>query len=183
MLICPVCGQENSSNALTCVRCFTAFPRSGVAFGNTAPLEAKPVGPKLYVPRRTGDLAPNSVALYVGDSDQPLVLEVLRQVILGRHDARSGSQPRVDLTPYGAYEKGVSRLHVALRRSGGGELMVEDLASTNGTSINDTPTEPYMPRPIKSGDHVKLSKLDIEVRFRTTHSAEEKVSPDKSPIP
>jgi hypothetical protein len=162
MPACPVCGYENDLNAFRCARCASPLARDKRTTDSTIPITDKIVPAKRHFPRQVGPLGAASIALYVDDTDEPLILEVVRQAILGRHEANSRSQPRVDLTPYRAYEKGVSRLHAIIRRTDNG-LMVEDLASTNGTWLNDAALEPYIGKPLKSGDRLRLGKLVIEI--------------------
>jgi FHA domain len=162
MPTCPACGYNNDANAINCARCSHLLSKTKTVTDSTIPIVDKIVPAKRLYPRQIATLGAASVALYVDDTEEPLILEVVRQAILGRHEANSRSQPRVDLTPYRAYEKGVSRLHAIIRRGDTG-LMVEDLASTNGTWLNDSALEPYIGKPLKSGDRLRLGKLIIEI--------------------
>jgi len=164
MPACPTCGYENAPNAVTCAKCSTLLSKPERETERTIEFSANIVTAKRYAPRQTGAISGTSIALYIEDAQEPFVLEVVRQAILGRYEANSRSQPRIDLTPYRAYDKGVSRLHAIIRRTENG-LMVEDLASTNGTWLNDSPLDPYIPRSLNSGDRVRRSKLEIEIRF------------------
>jgi len=103
----------------------------------------------------------HAVALYAGSETEPLIVVVARQLILGRitlHD----SKERVDLTPFGAVEGGVSRQHAVLNRVHG-QLMVEDMGSSNGTRLNGELLQPYRPAQITSGARLRLGELDIEI--------------------
>lgn len=122
--------------------------------------------PKPARTRQTGMLGANSISLFVGESDEPLILEVTNQAILGRYVPNSSTQPRVDLTPYGAVEKGVSRMHAVIRRTDTG-LTIQDLSSSNGTWLNNVKLQPYTPSPLKSGDRLLLSQIVIEVIFHS----------------
>jgi hypothetical protein len=164
MPACPTCGHMNAPNTLVCAKCSTVLPRPERDVDKTIEVSATIFTPKQYPPRQTAPISGTSIALYIEDAQEPFVLEVVRQAILGRYEANSRSQPRIDLTPYRAYDKGVSRLHAIIRRTENG-LMIEDLASTNGTWLNDTPLDPYMPRSVNSGDRIRLSKLELEIRF------------------
>ncbi len=164
MPACPACGHENPVNALTCARCSALLSRPEREAEKTIEFSENIIGAKRHAPRSTATIGGTSIALYIEESQEPLVLEVVRQAILGRYEANNRSQPRIDLTPYRAYDKGVSRLHAIIRRTENG-LMVEDLASTNGTWLNESPLDPYIPRRLTSGDRLRLSKLEIEVRF------------------
>jgi hypothetical protein len=114
--------------------------------------------------RRVASLRSNSIALFVDNSDEPLILEVTNQAVLGRYVPNSPAQPRVDLAPYGALEKGVSRVHAVIRRTENG-LTVQDLSSSNGSWLNGVKLEPHAPAALKSGDRLLLSRIMIEVVF------------------
>ncbi len=92
-----------------------------------------------------------------------------KTLVLGRADHKSDhkSTPDVDLTPYGALDRGVSRGHARLHIEDD-KLYVTDLASTNGTFIGGEKLEPYMPRLIGKGDELVLGRLGIQVLFRVT---------------
>ncbi len=53
---------------------------------------------------------------------------------------------------------GVSRIHATIRRTETG-LVLEDLASTNGTWPDGVQVERYTLVPLKLGDHVTLGRL------------------------
>ncbi len=170
MPICPVCGHDNTYGVLICVRCFTLLTTSvsdpeapdtlATTIGNV-PDELRAVR---RVTRRFTPLVPNTIAIYVEESDTPLVIEVKDQILLGRYTVGGPSQPHVDLSPYGAYTKGVSRLHAVIRREAG-SLFVEDLGSTNGSWLNNTRLIPFSARTLQAGDLVQLSQLQLTVYF------------------
>jgi len=94
------------------------------------------------------------------------VLEVpmTKPIRLGRVDPKKGIYPDVDLTEDLALEYGVSREHACIfRRSDSVE--VEDLASTNGTTLNGRRLAPYAPVALQDGDQLQLGRLLIEVSF------------------
>jgi pSer/pThr/pTyr-binding forkhead associated (FHA) protein len=85
-------------------------------------------------------------------------------VVLGREDAPSNSFPDIDLTPYGAEEGGVSRLHARLILSGN-DWAIEDLESTNFTFVNRKRIAPKTPTPLNDGDEIRLGRVGL--RFKT----------------
>ena len=87
-------------------------------------------------------------------------------VILGRADP--GARPRsdvVNLTPYGALDRGVSRAHAKLHLKEN-HLYVIDLDSTNGTYLAGKRLEPNEPTLLRKGDELLLGRLAIQVLFR-----------------
>jgi pSer/pThr/pTyr-binding forkhead associated (FHA) protein len=85
--------------------------------------------------------------------------------LLGREDEPSNSFPDVDLTPYGAEEGGVSRLHAKLTQNGD-QWMIEDLESTNFTHLNGKRLAPKTPTPLNDGAEIRLGR--VALRFITS---------------
>ena len=92
-----------------------------------------------------------------------------KPVRLGRIDPAQDIYPEVDLTLDQGYEHGVSREHACIFRRGCA-IEVEDLASTNGTLLNGERLSPYLPVPLKDGDHLQLGKLLIRVSLEAKYS-------------
>jgi hypothetical protein len=105
------------------------------------------------------------IVLHIRDAVNPIVVEPdRRRVVLGRADAHSQTQPDLDLTTYGAIEKGVSRIHAVLERSDD-TLTLTDLGSSNGTHLNGQRLGPDQPRVLRDGDEVRLGKLVANIFF------------------
>ena len=88
-----------------------------------------------------------------------------RKLLLGRSNARMRFVPDIDLTPYGALDRGVSRTHARIWIENG-DLYIEDMESTNGTYINNEPLPPNQPKRVTSGNELMLGRLAIQVLFR-----------------
>jgi FHA domain-containing protein len=167
---CPTCGFDNTFGALVCAKCHTLLVNlQGDQYTTTLPnpLPAPEVDtPGIRRPiKDTSALSADAVALYIDSAENPMIIDITQQAILGRYTPDAPLRPRVDLTPYSAYERGISRMHAAIRRTPDG-LVVEDLASSNGTWINEVQLQPYIPTPLRSGDRIRLGQLEIEVLFR-----------------
>ena len=96
--------------------------------------------------------------LVVTGTGTVLSLPQRKEVILGRVGPQSKHQPDVDLGPHGGIQAGVSRQHARLRYAAEGWLL-EDLESTNGTSLNMAPVEPGKLYRIRSGDVIRCGRL------------------------
>lgn len=106
------------------------------------------------------------LVLQMSDSDQPPVaVPLLPRLVLGRAGQDDGSeQPSLDLTPFEAAERGVSRLHAAILYENR-LLHIEDLGSRNGTRINGLPISAHTPVRVRSGDELELGQLRIVLRL------------------
>jgi pSer/pThr/pTyr-binding forkhead associated (FHA) protein len=97
--------------------------------------------------------------LKVGESEASFDLGSKTDFVLGRHDESGKSAPDIDLEPYGARDKGVSRRHAKLVRLGNGLSYIVDLSSTNGTLVNGKPVEPLEHARLKNGDRIELGDM------------------------
>ena len=93
------------------------------------------------------------------------------EILIGRKDASTNTFPDVDLTPYGAVEKGVSRRHAHIVFHDDG-LTVGDVGSVNGTFLNGHRLTPYQERPMKSGDVLQLGTLVLQIYFDLPESTQ-----------
>ncbi|MEP7284565.1 MAG: FHA domain-containing protein [Chloroflexota bacterium] len=104
----------------------------------------------------------DTIVIFVDDQREPIGAVVQPQLTLGRHVSGSQSRSHVDLDSYGAFDRGVSRIHARIKRDGK-KFLVEDLDSSNGTFINAKPLEPNTPYPLKSGNELRLGELRMRV--------------------
>lgn len=93
------------------------------------------------------------------------VLHPTERIVMGRADVRNVPNNFLDLTAYGAHNKGVSRTHAAISQMGH-TLMLTDLGSSNGTYLNEVRLMPNQPRIVRDGDTIRLGQLVAYVRFR-----------------
>lgn len=87
------------------------------------------------------------------------------QLVLGRVDGRHRQRIELDLTQYGAVDRGVSREHCNLYFEDE-NIFITDLSSTNGTFINGVKLSPHVSQQLRKGDELMLGRLIIQVLFR-----------------
>jgi hypothetical protein len=85
-------------------------------------------------------------------------------VVVGRADLKVNYHPDVDLTPYGAQTRGVSRMHIRLFRHED-NLYVIDLGSANGTVLAGTRLKSEEPYLLHDGDELLLGSLAVRITF------------------
>ena len=103
--------------------------------------------------------------LHVLETTQPIVLEITKEMVIGRSDGSDDFDDGVDMSPFGAYRLGLSRRHALLRRNGT-TLEILDYGSRNGTSVNGIKLEPETAQILKNGDEVRLGNLSLQIKFR-----------------
>lgn len=106
-----------------------------------------------------------ALILDIRDAAEPIRINPGPRVVFGRSDTSSSVEPDVDLAPYGALEKGVSRQHAIIEMAED-TLMLMDVGSSNGTFLNGQRLNPNQPRVLRDGDEVRLGKLVTRVFFR-----------------
>jgi|GEM_PF-1036065 len=97
--------------------------------------------------------------------DRKTVLEVPADdhLIVGRRTAEE-SPVQVDLSGHVHALHGVSRYHCAITTIHG-NVMIQDLDSTNGTVLNDRMLNPLQRYVLRSGDLITLGKFTMQVMF------------------
>lgn len=159
---CLECGYDNLEGTMVCEDC--GFPIVK-ATNMLAFEEPERVGSgKLTL--GTVMLNENSDVLleFVGFTDSIPVLPNQRTTI-GRSDTKDANPPDLDLTPYGAFEKGVSRTHAALIRQEA-SLTLLDLGSANGTLINGRRIAANQSRVVVDGDEITFGQLVARIHFK-----------------
>ncbi|MCZ7542435.1 MAG: FHA domain-containing protein [Anaerolineae bacterium] len=164
-LICPVCRHENEPGTVYCAQCNAPLPQDD----HTPIVNARDLIDQVKAHQRTTEGlglygAPATVTLYVEDDESPLRVSLLHETTLGRKGPPGEPGPDVDLSPYDALDKGVSRIH-AIIQNHGNILTLTDLGSTNGTSLNGERLNPQKPRIIKSRDEIRLGRLVMRIEF------------------
>ena len=179
MKICPNCGNTLPSRALVCGQCHAAVANAievisdnqdktlkFAQLNDTGSTRGETITPKPKVTHSRTEvlrqLNENQVAIFVGMGSAPLISTAAPSVILGRYSAASSSQPHIDLVPFGAYDKGVSRLH-AMIHFDQGIFSLHDLGSSNGTWLHSKRLEQGIPLRLLSGDWIQLGQLYLQI--------------------
>ncbi len=183
MIYCKECNAENRIGTLYCEECgrtladvTVVMPTAEIA----AALAALPAPPPLPVPEvkpsektdsimrpswGTAQLSQKStVLIHFQDTARTLEIKPSKKLVIGRYDHTSVSNPDIDLAPYGALEKGVSRQHAAIELKEE-TLVLTDLGSSNGTFLNGQRLSANQSRVLRDGDEIKLGKIVAYVHF------------------
>ncbi|MFW5692458.1 MAG: FHA domain-containing protein [Chloroflexota bacterium] len=121
--------------------------------------QAQRAGQRENVPYLEGRV---TLKLTVEGTALPLIFTVENEVIIGRRDPTMSGGPEIDLTPFGAYQMGISRRHAAFRLHNG-RLELTDLGSRNGTVLNGRRLTAHQPEPVIDGDDLRMGKIAARV--------------------
>lgn len=102
------------------------------------------------------------VCLHFVDTGQIMELDLNREYLIGRKHSSQPIIPDIDLSPFKAYEWGISRLHasIAIQMD---QVTITDLGSANGTWHAGERLIPNQPYPLKHGDVIHLGKLKAQI--------------------
>ena len=161
-MICAECGHENPPGVLVCENCGEDIYDLLLGEAATKKLDRKSTR-ELQLDEPSSS---RPVLLYIGGAAQPLSINRLNNLVIGRLDPGDDSKlVDVDLSAFHAQEMGVSRKHARLNARQDPPVLI-DLGSSNGTFVNGQRLEPEQPQSLDSGDEVKLGRLVTRVYYK-----------------
>ncbi len=172
MNICPNCHHQESPGALFCSECGAQLVFSdsilttqAIKHGEEEPggMSQPSVANPDPSPGASGD--ETVMSLHLVDSGKLISLAGRTEFTLGRVTEGQPILPDIDLTPFEAYSRGVSRLHSALKIVNK-RVVIVDLGSSNGTRVNGQKIVPNVDFPLNNGDVIALGRLRIQVLFK-----------------
>ncbi len=162
---CWYCSYRNLPGTLFCEECGRDLREKAPS---TLPIEQNLPRGGFYAPTREISReycgAETTILIYIQDQDEPIALSNFDRLGVGRRDNGGKHQPELDLTPYGALQKGVSRHHAEFVRSGD-RLYIVDLNSVNGIGLNGRQLPPGEPCLVRDGDQIMLGNLVMMIYF------------------
>lgn len=161
MITCPGCQHPEVEGALFCSDC-------GAQLVSIQNLVTQSIQMNENMPEfddyETGQNRPKTaemITLQVLEGGQFLPLSDRREFTIGRVSEGQSVMPDIDLTPYSAYENGVSRLHAVLKKNGT-QTSIMDLGSSNGTYLNGMRLTSEREYTLEHGNIVSFGKLKLQ---------------------
>ncbi len=167
-IICPNCHYKEIEGSLFCSECGTKLvDEKGLPTASIAPInlpitqtdEAPAAPPPVPAIEAT-------VSLHIVDTGQILPLIGKDEFSIGRVSDGQSILPDIDLSPYDAFNQGVSRLHAKIRIEDENMIFITDLGSSNGTSINNNKLSPHKENRVGHGDVIALGRFKIQALIR-----------------
>ena len=161
MIVCQNCKSQEPDGTIFCSECGAQLLQTNSAqtqkFTDTDELKD---GPQyVNVLSKPSD---TWISLHLLDSGHILSFSERPEFTLGRLSENQPIEPDVDLSPYKAFDNGVSRLHAVVKNTAGSVILI-DLGSSNGTYINGIRIMPNVEHPLRHGDIVALGKLKMQI--------------------
>lgn len=190
---CPTCGLVNRVGVLVCENCGTSLISGAASVPSTRSLQDKSGGTgqlttdrlppdklleieklplttlrienrSILETAQSGVTEDTILKLEIPGASQPLMVLPKREVMVGRKDLTTGTQPDLDLTPFAGYRMGVSRRHAVFRMYDR-RIEVVDLGSSNGSRLNGILLHAHQPYLLRDGDLLTLGKMEMRVSF------------------
>lgn len=162
MLVCRTCGLTYSLGETVCSRCGSSLTEEHETFN----VDFEPIAEEQLRRQQGNAFLPEQNALSLIVDGQPITVPKSESIIIGRTSTGDDiAQPDIDLTPFKAAQRGVSRYHANIKRKGN-MLYIADLRSRNGTWLNGKRLVGSEERLLRDGDAVRLGKLVAVIRFR-----------------
>jgi len=164
---CPICKNKIERRAVVCIYCGTSLEKpqldSQETTINPSPLEK--FSAKITDSPIDCSLIPDDgIAIYAAGVSKPAYLRFDKDLIFGRKGKESAEDALLDLSEWGGYQAGISRRHAMIRKREDGYEII-DLASTNGSWLNNERLAPNEPVPLASGSQLRFGHMRLLVVF------------------
>jgi|APSaa5957512622_1039677.scaffolds.fasta_scaffold05446_2 pSer/pThr/pTyr-binding forkhead associated (FHA) protein len=167
MIMCPSCQHQEVEGALFCSNCGAQLHTESLITQNIHTNGIRKEALKAIPQGQKKALATGTLSLQLLDGGHLLPLADRNEFTMGRVSDGQTIMPDIDLTPYQAYENGVSRLHAVLKKSKE-RVIIMDLGSSNGTYVNGVRLKPENEYPLSHGNIISLGKLKIQFLMQAT---------------
>ena len=167
MINCPHCKSDMYVGTLFCTECGAqlVFREDELQSNRNVESELmKDLEARVYTSTssQVEGSSSSKISLSILETGETVPLIFREETTLGRVSDGQPIIPDLDLSPFSAYEAGVSRLHASIRQHEG-KIIIVDLGSANGTRVNGKKIEPNVPHKLLHGDVITLGKLKIQI--------------------
>lgn len=166
MITCRVCNNQEYHGVFFCGECGSQLILADDKNVNTFIYPSQARGLELdisnTIPKKL--LENKTFILYYLEQKVVINIPDQNEFTIGRIVDGQVITPDVDLNPYKAFDKGVSRLHATIRiNSEKNKIHVIDLGSANGSSVNGYDIPANSEVPLNHGDVLTLGKFSMKV--------------------
>ncbi len=166
MITCKVCNNQEYHGVFFCGECGSQLVLASDINVDTFIYPSQSRGLELdisnTIPKKL--LENKNFILYYLEQEEVINIPDQNEFTIGRFVDGQVITPDVDLNPYEAFDKGVSRLHATIRiNPEKNKIHVIDLGSANGSSINGYEIPANSEVPLNHGDVLTLGKFSMKV--------------------
>jgi hypothetical protein len=174
---CPICKNKNERTAIVCIHCgasLDSYQPGSAATTRKAEEEDGISANILEAPIDKSLIPEDGIAVYAAGTSKPVYLRFEKELVFGRKSNDTTDGTLLDLTDMGGYRMGISRQHAMIRRAENGYEII-DLASTNGSWLNNVRLVPNKPYPLASGSQLRFARMQLLILY---HSVNKKKRPE-----
>ena len=168
MILCSECGSSQYPGTLFCSECGKTLVGSAVSEPTDilpfTEFDNRPLPIAVDIQALDPPEKSKQILFVIPSSRRRIELKLKHQIRIGRADPEAKIIPELDLTQDKGIENGISRLHATIQLAKQGVILM-DLDSTNGTSLNQSRLPAQKPFLVRSGDEIKLGDLLIHIFF------------------
>ncbi|MDX2161862.1 MAG: TIR domain-containing protein [bacterium] len=113
----------------------------------------------------TDKLTMGEAKIILPEHDRVFPFHMSQSLLVGRTDVATG-RVDIDLSPFGAAGRGVSRRHLMIQNTTEG-MTITDLHSSNGTYIAHKKLDPHRPVLIRSKTLIRLGSFPLQIEYNT----------------
>jgi len=165
MIACPNCHHEEIDGILFCSMCNTKICDSVLSVPEDQAFKDQNKANQIPFPGKLPVTNNGFLALRLVDTGEIITITDKKDIAIGRATEGQMIVPDIDLTPFDAYDAGVSRLHVNII-IGESKITVQDLESANGTRLNDVKIASHIKHKLEHGNILTLGTFKIQVLTR-----------------
>jgi hypothetical protein len=166
---CPACQMVNEYTAEKCIYCDTVLAGPSHETPTTEKMAAALLNKQkdfFSINIDITSIPAGDLVIYIAGEEEPVVFMQPTYVLLGR-GMETGNQVTLDLGPHDGASRGVSRMHAEISRVVDG-FAITDLASTNGTWVNQERLLVGKSHLLSGIDIVTLGRMKLMVLFHPT---------------
>jgi pSer/pThr/pTyr-binding forkhead associated (FHA) protein len=166
MITCRVCNNQEFYGAFFCSECGSQIAH---LTGNEVdtfvfPAQSRDLSLDISNTIPKDILETQDLILFYPEQERMLDLPDQDEFTIGRYVEGQVIAPDVDLNPFDAFDKGVSRLHATIRiNRQNKKVFVIDLGSANGSCVNGYEIPANSEVPLNNGDVLTLGKFNLKV--------------------
>jgi hypothetical protein len=169
MISCPACKNEELTGVIFCTKCGTQLipgDESRVTSNiGSKTTDSFNIGSVPTFPSPPSDSPDSNVALLILSDGEVIHVAGKDEFTFGRSTEGQTIIPDIDLSPFQAYEAGVSRLHANIQTADA-KITIKDLGSANGTRLNGNKIVPHEEYSLTHGDILTFGRLKVQVLLR-----------------
>jgi len=162
MIVCANCKHQEADGAIFCSECGMQLVQYEQAQTQKFTSGQNEQGAATLYTSVSAEKSTTWMTLHMLESGQILPISDRLEFTMGRTSDNQPIMPDIDLSPFHAFDHGVSRLHAVIRHNEKNPTVM-DLGSSNGTYINGARIVPNIEQPIRHGDILALGKLKMQI--------------------